>query len=62
MTTENTSVNITNDDIQAVINTEAGKYQLQIAALSRVLGEKNKEIQELKENSCDCSKSEEEDA
>ena len=56
------SVNITNDDIQAVINTEAGKYQLQIAALSRVLGEKNKEIQELKENSCDCSKSEEEDA
>jgi len=62
MTTENMSVNITNDDIQAVINTEAGKYQLQIAALSRVLGEKNKEIQELKENSCDCSKSEEEDA
>ena len=39
MTTENMSVNITNDDIQAVINTEAGKYQLQIAALSRVLGE-----------------------
>ena len=62
MTTENMSVNITNDDIQAVINTEAGKYQLEIAALSRVLGEKNKEIQELKENSCDCSKSEEEDA
>ena len=62
MTTENTSVNITNDDIQAVINTEAGKYQLQIAALSRVLGEKNKEIQELKENSCDCSKSEDKDA
>jgi len=64
MTSENTSVNITitQDDIQSVINTEAGKYQLQIAALSRVLGEKNKEIQELKENSCDCSKSEEEDA
>ena len=62
MTTENMSVNITNDDIQAVINTEAGKYQLQIAALSRVLGEKNKEIQELKDNSCSCNESEEEDA
>jgi len=62
MTTELTSINITNDDIQSVINTEAGKYQLQIAALSRVLGEKNKEIQELKEKSCDCNESEDKDA
>ena len=64
MTSENTSVNITitQDDIQSVINTEAGKYQLQIAALSRVLGEKNKEIQELKEKACSCNESEEEDA
>ena len=62
MTTENMSVNITNDDIQAVINTEAGKYQLQIAALSRTLNEKEKEIEELKEKSCSCNESEEEDA
>ena len=65
MVTENKSINtvqITNDDIQTVINTEAGKYQLQIAALTRTLGEKNKEIQVLKENSCSCNESEEENA
>ena len=62
MTTEPKSINITNDDVQSVLNTEAGKYQLQIAALSRVLGEKNKEIQELKEKSCDCNESEDKDA
>ena len=62
MTTEPKSINITNDDVQSVLNTEAGKYQLQIAALSRTLGEKNKEIQELKENSCSCNESEDKDA
>ena len=62
MTTEPKSINITNDDVQSVLNTEAGKYQLQIAALSRTLGEKDKEIQELKEKSCSCNESEEEDA
>ena len=62
MTTELTSINITNDDIQSVINTEAGKYQLQIAALSRTLGEQQKEIEELKEKSCSCNESEEENA
>ena len=62
MVTENKSINITNDDVQAVLNTEAGKYQLQIAALSRTLGEKDKEIEELKENSCSCNESEDENA
>ena len=62
MTTEPKSINITNDDVQSVLNTEAGKYQLQIAALSRTLGEKDKEIQELKEKSCSCNESEEENA
>ena len=62
MTTEPKSINITNDDIQSVLNTEAGKYQLQIAALSRTLGEKDKEIEELKENSCSCNESEDKDA
>jgi len=62
MTTELTSINITNDDIQSVINTEAGKYQLQIAALSRTLGEQQKEIEELKEKSCSCNESEDKDA
>ena len=62
MTTEPKSINITNDDVQSVLNTEAGKYQLQIAALSRTLGEKDKEIQELKEKSCSCNEPEEEDA
>jgi len=62
MTTEPKSINITNDDVQSVLNTEAGKYQLQIAALSRTLGEKDKEIQELKEKACSCNESEEEDA
>jgi len=62
MVTENKSINITNDDVQTVLNTEAGKYQLQIAALSRTLGEKDKEIQELKEKSCSCNEPEEEDA
>jgi len=62
MTTEPKSINITNDDVQSVLNTESGKYQLQIAALSRTLGEKNKEIQELKENSCSCNESEDKDA
>jgi len=62
MTTELKSINITNDDVQSVLNTEAGKYQLQIAALSRTLGEQQKEIEELRENSCDCSKSEDKDA
>ena len=62
MTTELKSINITNDDVQSVLNTEAGKYQLQIAALSRTLGEKDKEIQELKEKSCDCNKPEDKDA
>jgi len=62
MTTELMSINITNDDIQTVMNSETGKYQLQIAALSRTLGEKNKEIQELKENSCSCNESEDKDA
>ena len=62
MTTEPKSINITNDDVQSVLNTESGKYQLQIAALSRTLGEKDKEIQELKENSCRCNESEEENA
>ena len=62
MTTEPKSINITNDDVQSVLNTEAGKYQLQIAALTRTLGDKDKEIQVLKENSCSCNKSEEEDA
>ena len=38
MVTENKSINITNDDIQTVMNSETGKYQLQIAALSRTLG------------------------
>ena len=51
MTTEPKSINITNDDVQSVLNTEAGKYQLQIAALSRTLNEQQKEIEELKENS-----------
>ena len=45
MTTEPKSINITNDDIQSVLNTEACKYQLQIAALSRTLGEQQKEIE-----------------
>ena len=62
MTTEPKSINITNDDIQSVLNTEAGKYQLQIAALSRTLGEQQKEIEELKENSCSCNESEDENA
>ena len=62
MTTEPKSINITNDDVQSVLNTEAGKYQLQIAALSRTLGEKDKEIEELKENSCSCNESEDKDA
>ena len=62
MTTEPKSINITNDDIQSVLNTEAGKYQLQIAALSRTLGEQQKEIEELKENSCSCNESEDKDA
>ena len=62
MTTEPKSINITNDDVQSVLNTESGKYQLQIAALSRTLGEKDKEIQELKENSCSCNESEDENA
>ena len=62
MTTEPKSINITNDDVQSVLNTEAGKYQLQIAALSRTLGEKDKEIQELKEKSCSCNESEDKDA
>ena len=62
MTTEPKSINITNDDVQSVLNTEAGKYQLQIAALSRTLNEKEKEIEELKEKSCSCNESEEEDA
>ena len=62
MTTEPKSINITNDDVQSVLNTEAGKYQLQIAALSRTLGEKQKEIEELKENSCSCNESEDKDA
>ena len=62
MTTEPKSINITNDDVQSVLNTEAGKYQLQIAALSRTLGEQQKEIEELKENSCSCNESEDEDA
>ena len=62
MTTEPKSINITNDDVQSVLNTEAGKYQLQIAALSRTLGEKDKEIEELKEKSCSCNESEEENA
>ena len=62
MTTEPKSINITNDDVQSVLNTESGKYQLQIAALTRTLGEKDKEIQELKENSCSCNESEEENA
>ena len=57
MTTEPKSINITNDDVQSVLNTEAGKYQLQIAALSRTLGEQQKEIEELKENSCSCNES-----
>ena len=62
MVTENKSINITNDDVQTVLNTESGKYQLQIAALTRTLGEKDKEIEELKENSCSCNKSEDKDA
>ena len=62
MTTEPKSINITNDDVQSVLNTEAGKYQLQIAALSRTLGEQQKEIEELKENSCSCNESEDENA
>ena len=62
MVTENKSINITNDDVQAVLNTEAGKYQLQIAALTRTLGDKDKEIQVLKENSCSCNESEDENA
>jgi hypothetical protein len=62
MTTEPKSINITNDDVQSVLNTEAGKYQLQIAALSRTLGEQQKEIEELKENSCSCNESEDKDA
>ena len=62
MVTENKSINITNDDVQSVLNTESGKYQLQIAALTRTLGEKDKEIEELKENSCSCNESEDKDA
>ena len=62
MTTEPKSINITNDDVQSVLNTEAGKYQLQIAALSRTLGEQQKEIEALKENSCSCNESEDKDA
>ena len=66
MTTEPKSINITNDDVQSVLNTEAGKYQLQIAALSRTLGEQQQEIDELKikaiENSCSCNESEDENA
>ena len=62
MTTEPKSINITNDDVQSVLNTEAGKYQLQIAALSRTLGELQKENEELKENSCSCNESEDKDA
>ena len=62
MVTENKSINITNDDVQTVLNTEAGKYQLQIAALTRTLGEKDKAIQELKDKSCDCNKPEDQDA
>ena len=62
MVTENKSINITNDDVQTVLNTESGKYQLQIAALTRTLGDKDKEIQVLKENSCSCNESEEENA
>ena len=62
MTTEPKSINITNDDVQSVLNTEAGRYQLQIAALSRTLGEQQKEIEELKENSCSCNESEDENA
>jgi len=62
MVTENKSINITNDDVQTVLNTESGKYQLQIAALTRTLGEKDKEIEELKENSCSCNESEDKDA
>ena len=62
MTTEPKSINITNDDVQSVLNTESGKYQLQIAALTRTLGEKDKEIEELKENSCSCNESEDKDA
>ena len=62
MTTEPKSINITNDDVQSVLNTEAGKYQLQIAALSRTLGELQKENEELKEKSCSCNEPEEEDA
>ena len=62
MTTEPKSINITNDDVQSVLNTESGKYQLQIAALSRTLGEQQKEIEELKENSCSCNESEDKDA
>ena len=62
MVTENKSINITNDDVQTVLNTESGKYQLQIAALTRTLGDKDKEIQELKDNSCSCNESEDKDA
>jgi len=62
MTTEPKSINITNDDVQSVLNTESGKYQLQIAALTRTLGEQQKEIEELKENSCSCNESEDKDA
>ena len=62
MVTENKSINITNDDVQTVLNTESGKYQLQIAALTRTLGDKDKEIQVLKENSCSCNESEDENA
>ena len=62
MVTENKSINITNDDVQTVLNTESGKYQLQIAALTRTLGEKDKEIQVLKDNSCSCNESEDKDA
>jgi hypothetical protein len=62
MVTENKSINITNDDVQTVLNTESGKYQLQIAALTRTLGDKDKEIQVLKDNSCSCNESEDENA
>ena len=62
MTTAPKSINITNDDVQSVLNTESGKYQLQIAALTRTLGEQQKEIEELKENSCSCNESEDKDA
>ena len=62
MTTEPKSINITNDDVQSVLNTESGKYQLQIAALTRTLGDKDKEIQVLKDNSCSCNESEDENA